>query len=268
MMWGMLRQTIPPPMADRLLRQYRKFDLLIVVARHLAAAVAALGLDHAIVIENAIDPDQFVPRPRPERLRRQLQLEDLTIVIAHVSNLKSLKRPLDIVASARTTLRCDSRLTYVIVGDGPLRSEMEAACHRDGIADRFRFVGWVDHDCVPDYLNLADVVVMPSAAEARALVYLEAQACGRVLLASDIPAAREVVTDGKDGLLFAVGDVDELTAKTLVAAGDPALRREIGCRARTTALSRSLTRMVDEYETALCRVALRKPAVSVPPRVD
>jgi glycosyltransferase involved in cell wall biosynthesis len=55
---------------------------------------------------------------------------------------------------------------------------------------------------MPDYINLADIVVMPSAAETQALVYLETQACARLLLASDIPGAREVIVDGETGLLF------------------------------------------------------------------
>jgi glycosyltransferase involved in cell wall biosynthesis len=58
---------------------------------------------------------------------------------------------------------------------------------------------------VPDYINLADVVVMPSEREGQSLVYLEAQACGKLIVASDIPAAREVITDGETGLLFERG---------------------------------------------------------------
>ena len=54
---------------------------------------------------------------------------------------------------------------------------------------------------------------MPSESEAFPLVYLETQACGRLLLASDIPAGREVVVPGDNGLLFRTGDVADLTAR-------------------------------------------------------
>ena len=50
---------------------------------------------------------------------------------------------------------------------------MEDACRRMGIVERVRFVGWIDYDRMPDYLNLADIVVMPSEAETQARVYLE-----------------------------------------------------------------------------------------------
>jgi len=52
---------------------------------------------------------------------------------------------------------------------------------------------------MPEYLNLADMVVMPSETEGLALVCLEAQACERVLIASDIPASREVIEEGSTG---------------------------------------------------------------------
>jgi glycosyltransferase involved in cell wall biosynthesis len=109
---------------------------------------------------------------------------------------------------------------------------MEDACQQAGIQDRVRFTGWVDYPRVPDYINLADLVVMPSADEGLARVYLETQACGRVLLASDIPAAREVVVDGQTGLLFRAGDLADLTATTLRAAAAAPLRAAIGRQAR------------------------------------
>jgi glycosyltransferase involved in cell wall biosynthesis len=71
------------------------------------------------------------------------------------------------------------------------------------------------------------------------------------LLASDIASAREVIDDGRTGMLYAVGDVADLTAKTLHAARDPALRARIGENARAVALTRPLNAMVEAYEAAL-----------------
>jgi len=156
-------------------------------------------------------------------------------VVMHLSNLKPIKRPLDFVASMETTLRRDPKLVYVVVGDGVLREPMKAACRRLNLAHRLRTTGWVDYETVPDYVNLADIVVMMSEGEGMARVYLETQACGRVLLSSDIPQAREVVVHGETGLLFRLGDTDDLAAKILQAAADPALRAAIGRKARQQA---------------------------------
>ena len=125
----------------------------------------------------------------------------------------------------------------------------------DSLSGHFRFVGWVEHDLVPDYINLADMVVMPSESEAFALVYLETQACERVLIASDIVAARQVIDDGESGILFHKGDVADLTAKILSVAGNQALRTAIGKTARQSAMNYDLDRFVTAYETVIRELA-------------
>jgi glycosyltransferase involved in cell wall biosynthesis len=166
----------------RLIEDFENAGLVITVACHLAECLQQLGLRHVRAIPNAVDLRLFTPRPQNGAMRRRLGLRQDDVSVVHVSNLRAVKRPLDIVESAVLALRQDPRLVYVIVGDGPARSAMEQAARSHGIQHRFRFVGWVEHGQVVDYLNLADIVVMPSEHEGLALVYLESQACGRVLV--------------------------------------------------------------------------------------
>jgi glycosyltransferase involved in cell wall biosynthesis len=196
-----------------------------------------------------VDLHQFAPAPKDAGLLRELAIQGDDVVVMHASNLKPIKRPLDVVHSAEHALRHNPKLVYVIVGDGACRQPMEDLCARRGLSERFRFVGWIEYARLPRYMNLADLVIMPSDSEGLARVYLETQACARLLLASDIPAAREVITDGETGLLFRTGDIDDLTTKTLAAAGDPELRARIGrqaCRrVRANALERAVAAYVD-----------------------
>jgi glycosyltransferase involved in cell wall biosynthesis len=67
--------------------------------------------------------------------------------------------------------------------------------------------------------------------------------------------AGEVITDGETGLLFRTGDIDDLTAKTLVAAGDPELRARIGRQARRRVEANALEAAVDRYVEALGSLA-------------
>jgi phosphatidylinositol alpha-mannosyltransferase len=128
---------------------------------------------------------------------------------------------------------------------------------------------------MPDYLALADLAVMPSDHEQQARMYLEAQASGRVLVASDIPAAREVVEDGVTGLLFRKGDIDHLAAQIGRAAQDPDLRHRIAekalARVRVHAIdrvagqfARELSDVVDRHEARAAR-AVRGLDASEPP---
>jgi glycosyltransferase involved in cell wall biosynthesis len=121
-------------------------------------------------------------------------------------------------------------LLYLFVGEGDHREELERLSNQLGIREQMRFEPFVDYGLMPRYMNLADLVVVASEFEGLARMYLEAQACAKTLICSDIPAAREVITPGETGLLFRKGDVDDLADKTLLAADDSVLRAEIGRR--------------------------------------
>ena len=258
---GVVDGTYPTHLVSQWVDQVRKVDLIIGQTESVAANLRALGLSRIRIIPNAVDLDRFVPAPKDERLRRELDVDGDRVVIMHVSNLKPLKRALDIVESATVALRQNPRLIYVIVGDGIDRQRMEAACREHGIGDRFRFVGWVPYDRIPAYLNLADVVVMPSASEAQARVYLETQACARTLLASDIVGARHIIEHERTGLLFRCGDVTDLTDKTLAAAADPALRARVGNNARRRVTVHSLRDVAAAYGHAIEDVVRARHAV-------
>jgi glycosyltransferase involved in cell wall biosynthesis len=248
---GIVDGNYPAALVSQWLAEAHKIDLIVAQTASVTASLAALGLNRTRIIPNGVDLRLFAPQPQDEALRRELGIDDDTIVVMHLSNLKPLKRAVDIVDSAARALKFNRRLVYVIVGDGFLRQAMEEACRSNGIAEHFRFVGWVEYSRVPAYLNLADLVVMPSDAEAQARVYLETQACARTLLASDIPGARHVVEDGETGLLFRKGDVEDLTAKTLQAAADAPLRSRIGSQARRRVMAHSLDDVVAAYAAAI-----------------
>jgi glycosyltransferase involved in cell wall biosynthesis len=247
----MLEGSYPAALTQAFVHEYCQMDVLVAVSRHSAEDLRRLGFPGCIVIPNPVNLERFTPAPREETLAQELSVGTGDIVVAHLSNLREVKRPLDLVASAAEALRHNPRLLYLIVGDGPLRGAMEQDCRRRQIASRFRFTGRVDHGRVPAYLNLADLVAMPSEVENQSLVYLEAQACGRVLLASDIPAAREVVVDGATGLLFRKGNMEDLTAKTLHAAAEPRLRAAIGRKACEAARAHALPAVATAYVAAL-----------------
>lgn len=254
-----LEGTLSEDLSRDVLSGLRSADCLVAVAPHLAGALRQLGLEDVCVIENPVDIDRFAPRPKDRELMEALSVASEDLVVAHASKLAPEKRPLDIVFSAERALQSNPRLLYLILGDGELRSAMEEACARKGLTERFRFAGWVDHARIPRYLSLADVVVMPSEPlEGRSNVYLETQACGRVILASDIPAAREVIADGETGLLFRKGDVAHLTARTLEIGSDPSARAAIGVRARQISESRTFDPVLTAYESVFRRVIRRR----------
>jgi glycosyltransferase involved in cell wall biosynthesis len=252
---GILNGSYPPELAARLLENLAEADVAVTSAQHMRRTLAGLGLPEVKVVPNPVDLERFRPLPHSSTPRARLGISDGDIVVGHLSNLKPLKRPLDIVDAAEIALGENNQLVFMIVGDGPCRTEVEDACAARGISAVFRFPGWVAHEDVPQYINAADIVVMPSAGEAQALVYLETQACERTLIASDIPAALEVVDHAQTGLLFRTGDVSQLAETILTAASDAALRARLGRKGRENLGKHALDRVAAAYAELLESVA-------------
>ena len=238
----------PDDLAERFLAELRKAGRIVTVARHLLPGLEQRGFARVSCIQNAVDAQRFAPLPRDRALAARLGVADSDVVVLHAAQIKPIKRPLDIVRSAPDALRRQPELLYVVVGEGQSLHEMKTLACESGVGERFRFVPFVENDVMPRYMSLADLVITPSEREGLSRVYLEAQACGKTLVASDIAGAREVVTHHETGLLCRKGDVADLAATTARAAGDPQLRAAIGRRAREQVVRHhDIERAVDRY---------------------
>jgi glycosyltransferase involved in cell wall biosynthesis len=261
-MWGVLRGSVPRQLAQPLLEAMRTFDLIITPGRHTQRQMDELGVPGVEVIPNPVDVECFRPYEPPARVRGELRLDGEQIMVLHASKLTEQKRPLDIVSAAEIACERDDRLRFVVAGEGRCREEMELQCRTRGLSEWFRFLGAVPHERMPDLINAAQMVVMPSAFECQALVYLETLACARPLIASDIPAALEVVEDGVNGLLHPEGDTRALAQAILSCAGDPGLGIRLGEQGRITARRHALPQIADAYEQKLLELSARAFGVS------
>ncbi len=248
----LLQGRYPEPLGAWLLAELRKTDLIICCARHMAETMTDAGFSRPLALSNAIDATRFRPAAKDRSLLGTLGFAQDALIAVHASNLKPIKRLSDVLDAAVMVRQSCPRLCYLIVGDGRDRSIVENACRDRGLADQFRFVGWIDQMRMPEFFNLADMVIMPSASEGISLACLETMACGRLVIASDIPGAREIITDGETGLLFRMGKIEDLAAKIVLAAGDPGLRTRIGRAARAyVERHHRLEDMVGRYEAVL-----------------
>ncbi|MBV9210943.1 MAG: glycosyltransferase, partial [Acidobacteria bacterium] len=201
--------------------------------------VETFGFDEIEVIPNFICGTDYQKHDVPE-LRQTLSPDGLPL-IAHVSNFRPVKRPVDCIEiMARVLKRARARL--VMVGDGSERQNAEHRARCLGIHEYCSFVG--KQPKIIDYLSAADILLLPSEQESFGLAALEAMACEVPVIASRVGGVPEVVTDGETGFLSAVGDVEKMSADALRLVEDESLRREVGARARESALSRYSTDLV------------------------
>jgi glycosyltransferase involved in cell wall biosynthesis len=176
-------------------------------------------------------------------------------IFLYVGRYTAVKRlALLISAHARALERLGKPAPLVLVGGHPGEWEGEhplATARRIGNRHVF-LAGWRPHEELPQALNAADALVLPSVAEAFGLVIVEAMACGLPVIASRAHGPAAIVADGRTGWLVPPDDERALTEALISAASDPRERSERGERGRAESrrygwpvLAR---RFVDVYE--------------------
>jgi glycosyltransferase involved in cell wall biosynthesis len=187
-------------------------------------------------------------------------------VLLYVGRYTEVKRiPLLIRAHARARERFGRRVPLVLLGGFPGEWEGEhplSVVRETGNRDVF-LAGWRGHDHLPDGLNAADLLVLPSVREQFGQVLVEAMACGLPPIAVDAHGPAEIVADGDTGWLVPPDDEDAMVEALVAAAGDDAERRRRGeaayddARSRYSwpALARGVAHIYDD-------VAARRPAAS------
>lgn len=139
----------------------------------------------------------------------------LEILLLAVAELRSKKQEVSVVRN--NLLILNSRFLLLVVGDGNLRPYYETLTKKLGISELVRFIGSASNDELPTYYNLADVFVFPSIdrSEAFGLALLEAAACGKPVVASNLAGVRTLIKEGKNGFLAKPGDAYDLGEKIL-----------------------------------------------------
>jgi sugar transferase (PEP-CTERM/EpsH1 system associated) len=217
--------------------------------------VAAARITH---ICNGVDTGRFAPAV--ERQRAWLPAEfraQALILIGTVGRLQPVKdqatllRAFSQLVGEQPHLR--ERLRLLIVGGGPLETDLRSLADSLGIAALTFFTGARDN--VADALQALDVFVLPSLNEGISNTLLEAMAAGIPLIASAAGGNVELIEEGLYGRFFATGDVAALSRLLSEYASDGALRQAHGRAARQAAVERfSLTSMVSRYQAVYDQV--------------
>jgi len=159
----------------------------------------------------------------------------------------------------------DVQATVQIVGDGPLRASLEAEAARTGLASRVSFLGHLSDDEVVAHLHACDLFALPSTtrAETFGVVQLEAMACGKPVVSTNLPTGVPWVNrHGETGLVVEPGDASALAAALNTLIANPIARERMGARARSRVADEfSVDRMVSLSSSLYREVVLeRQPA--------
>ncbi len=195
-------------------------------------------------IYNFINPQFFNTSIKPLRDREV----DNSAVLLHISNLRPVKSPLDVIKIFHGISKSLSRPAELwIIGEGPMQEEMVTLAEKLGIAEQVRFLGVIG--TLGEVIASADLMLLPSRQESFGLVALEAMACGVPVAASRVGGLPEVIDDGRTGILFTLGDIDQAVKKSLALLDNPRLYQTVRTAAIKSVQERfPMEKILDQYE--------------------
>ena len=200
------------------------------------------------IIQNGIDVTSYQRKDKVESfsLRETLGIPHEAPVIGTVGRLVDVKRQ-DVLIHSFSSLRKSVPSAHLIlVGDGPLRSELEQLVDSLGLKDSVHFVGYQPEAW--KYLHMMEVFALTSSSEGMPQAVLEASVAGIPVVASRVGGLPEVIDDGRTGILFPPGDVDSLTRSLVELSTCELKARRMGAAARTLVESKfNIRRMASDY---------------------
>ncbi|MGH7939768.1 MAG: glycosyltransferase family 4 protein [Limisphaerales bacterium] len=207
----------------------------IVVADAMTDQYVSAGIGHRAQytkIFSGFNLAPFLSAKNDAALRSVLGIAADDIVIGKIARLFKLKGHDDLFAIAPELARQNSKIKFLLVGDGPWRARFEGLARGHNLKKHFIFTGLVPPEEVPKYAGIMDTVVHLSLREGLPRAVPQALAAGKPVVAYDCDGAREACLDDQTGFLVRPGDLAGLKMRLAQLAGDRALREQLGRRGR------------------------------------
>jgi glycosyltransferase involved in cell wall biosynthesis len=178
--------------------------------------------------------------------RRELGVEPAETAIGSVTRLHDSKGNSYLIEAAAIVLKERPTAKFFVVGEGPLLPGLQAQAAALGLGERFVFHGFARD--VAAVVSAFDLSVFPSLWEGTPLTVFEALAMGKPILATDADGLLDVLTDGHDALIVPKRNAPALAGGIIRLMDDPALRAQLGARARVTAQQYDIAAFVRKME--------------------
>lgn len=231
-------------------RFHNRGHATLVPTRELQDELAGLGFNRLRRLARAVDTLRFDPAHRDPGLRAGWGVEGDSPVLLHVGRLAPEKNLALAVRAFREVQVRQPHARLVLVGDGPLRPQLERD-HPDLV-----FAGTRLGDDLARHYASADLFVFPSLSETFGNVTLEAMASGLPVVAQSRGAAAEHLADGRHGAAVEPGDDDAFVRACVHLATQPELRRSMGAAARQATATLDPARVAADFDQLLQSLAL------------
>lgn len=249
-------------------------DSVVGIARPILDDLGGRGIaaEKLFYVPNGVDTTRFHPAPRDAELAAQLQLGPEP-VLGFIGTLFPWEGVTWLVHAAAELRRRGASFQLLIVGDGEDADQVRAAIREVNAGQLVRFVGRVPHEEIQRYYSVIDVLVYPRRSVrltemVTPLKPLEAMALGKAVLGSNVGGIRELVENGKTGVLFEPDQLEDFCQLALQLLREEAWRRDLGERARQAVLEERDWQKVIQRYGSVYEFAARKSAArsGIPPQ--
>jgi glycosyltransferase involved in cell wall biosynthesis len=202
------------------------------------------------VVRPGIDPAPFAARIHPaerERLRAMLGVGPDHLLVGTVACLKPQKSPEDFIRVAARVCQRLPKARCVLVGDGTMRPQIEAALRAEGLQERVILLGW--RRDVAALLKAFDVFVLTSRWEGLPCVLLEARASRIPIVATRVGGAAEAITEQAQGTLHQPGDVQAMADRICQVLEDERYRAQLRMRSEEFPEEFTIQETVKQYQS-------------------
>ncbi|HTZ11604.1 MAG TPA: glycosyltransferase family 4 protein [Candidatus Margulisiibacteriota bacterium] len=208
-------------------------DTIIVVCEHdkqrgLTSKIGAA--DKYLLIRYGIDYARFGKADKD--IRRGLGIDASGLVVGMISCFKPQKSVKDFIEAARLIAGSFPEVSFILIGDGALRKDIEKLISSSHLEGKIILTGW--RRDIPEILSAMDIFVLTSLWEGLPIVVLEALASGKPVVATNTGGISEVIHEGKNGFLVPPRDTGLLCEKLSLLLKDRELRMRLGAEAGRT----------------------------------
>ncbi len=215
----------------KLLTRYalKKGDLIISQSPAIKDELIKLGAepDKIRLSFFGVNTEEFSPAQRNEELRQRLGISDSPAVIS-TRGLSPIYHVETLIRAIPLVLKEAPQARFIVAGEGKQRSYLESLAQRSGVSDSVRFVGWIAHHEMPQYLASSEVYVSTSLSDGMPSSLLEAMASGLAPVLTDITANRQWVKDEENGFLVPEKDYKVLADRIVRLLKDDQTRNRFG----------------------------------------
>ncbi|MFC1875607.1 glycosyltransferase family 4 protein [Chloroflexota bacterium] len=209
----------------------KQAQLNIGVSNAAADFVRHLGASRIQILPNGIDTTIY--KRKETDMRQVLNIGVKDPLLVYVGRVIYAKGVQDFICVLPALKKRYPKIKLLVAGKGNYQSILQKQAERLECQNSVKFLGELSRKQIVDLLSTADIFVNPSYSEGLPTSVMEAASVGLSIIASDAGGTRDIIADGNTGLLFSIGNTDQLEVKLDLLLSDLKLRNKLGSRAST-----------------------------------